>query len=80
VWTELKHACNQVLELFSKEAGLVSIRVELPEELRLVGCQLLIKRFRGICYGEGWIISIHREEDHTQCKQINNVALISLFI
>ena len=77
---ELKHACYQVLELFSEEAWLMSLDVELPEEVSPVGCQQLIERVGGICLGEGWMLSIQDEENHTKCEQINNVTLIWLTI
>ena len=38
VGMELEHACDQVLELFSEEAWLMSLDVELPEEVSPVGC------------------------------------------
>ena len=58
----------------------MSVFVEFPEEIRIVGSQLLIERFGSICLGERLSIRIQCEKDHTQCKQINNIALIWLFI
>lgn len=77
---ELEHACYQVFELFSEEAWLVSLDVEFPEEVSPVCCQQLIERVRGICLCEGWMLGIQDEEDHTECEQINNMALIWLTI
>ena len=81
VRVKLKHAGNQILELFTVEAlGLaLRIRVSLPKEIRAVGCQEFVKIVPVVGNGERRMTGVKDEENYTEGKKVNNLALVSLF-
>lgn len=77
---QLEHACNQVLELIGKEAWLVALHVHLPEQVSSVGGDKFVESIGGVSLGERWMLGVQDKQNHTECEQINYVALVWLAI
>jgi len=77
---ELKHAGDQILEIFGVEVGRLAsgVGVGLPEEVGPVGSEKLVVLVVLGSHGEGRVARVQDEEDHTEGEKINNLALVRL--
>lgn len=81
VRVELQHACDEVLEVISVESNwlAVGVRVGLPEQVGPVGGDQLVVLVLFVGHAEGRVTRVQDEEDNSECEQIDNLALVSLF-
>lgn len=77
---KLEHACNEVLELVREEPWFVALTVHFPEQVSPVGGQQFVERVAGRSLGEGRVLRVQNEENHSEGEDVHNMALVGLAI
>jgi len=76
VGQELKHVCDEVLELFREEVLGLAVGVSLPEKVSPVSSEELVVGITSISMVEWRVTGVKDEKNDTEREQIDYMALV----